>query len=472
MSRILRNLLVLLLLLNFANVFAEKKWVQCYGCGGKGYNNLMSGGTVTCPSCGGTGGEYVDGTTLFDALFDSGLFYHCREIKSSDVVTKELTSYEDYKNTPKNKLKYLSKGISRMDWPAAVKKVTGCDPEELTVETKFVSAEHQKEIKRKVREKERLAEEREQECQRIAEEKEKERQRIVEEKYENELLTKANSGNAFAQYELSDFYSNKRDDENQSIYWLKKAAEQDYGNSRKELSDWYYGKGKWTSALKWLEYSAVDGDAESQYRMGVCYMKLDRYKDAVVWLEKSKRKGKYVQSELGNCYLSLGKECYNQENVNEAEVWFEKTLDLNPGIETAKRGLADIYFGKKDYDKAEKYYLQLPRTSDVRDKLHVIYSYRINKSNNKKEKIELWKKDYDITDLESSRYSLVKLCLEYGDECKEMGNYKEAFDSYKLAYDMKSAEAAPKLAYMYKKGLGVTKDKNYANILLGKSRKK
>lgn len=550
MSRILRNLLVLLLLLNFANVFAGKKWVQCYGCGGTGYIESWHHVVRTCPACGGTGGEYVDQKeydSFIDALYEA-CTYRYKKIEPNDVITEELISYEDYQSLPKNKLKYLSKGMSRKTWEEAVSKVTGyrysdlikgakfknfkresfttyqyfsicliepkdvvtdeltsysayskktinslrflseglswsawskgvwyvtgCEPDDLTVGTKYVSAEHQKEIKRKVREKERIAEEKRLERQRIAEEKERERQRIAEEKYENELLLKANSGNVSAQYELSDFYYDKRDDENQSVYWLEKAATQDYGDSRKKLADWYYGKGKWTFALKWLEYSAVDGDVESQYRMGVCYMKLDNYRDAVTWLEKSKGKGKNVQSDLVYCYLSLGKECYNQGNVNEAEVWFKKTLDLSPGNETAKRGLADIYFGKKDYDKAEKYYSQLPQSSDVRDKLHVIYSYRINKSNDKKEKIELLRKDYEVSKLECSRYSLVKLCLEYGDECKEAKNYKEAFDSYKLAYDMKSAEAAPKLAYMYKKGLGVTKDKDYADVLLGKTPKK
>lgn len=80
---------------------------------------------------------------LYQKILDSGMFKweSTHQIKDNEVVTKELTSYEAYRNTPESELKYLRAGMSKSEWAKEVKTQTGKSPSELIVGLPFKSLE-------------------------------------------------------------------------------------------------------------------------------------------------------------------------------------------------------------------------------------------------------------------------------------------------------------------------------------------
>ena len=89
--------------------------------------------------------DAVDSTKswAFDKIVNSGLFdlTGTHQIKDGETITKELTSYGAYRNTPQSELKYLRPGLSRSDWAREVKNQTGKSPSELIEGTSFNSLE-------------------------------------------------------------------------------------------------------------------------------------------------------------------------------------------------------------------------------------------------------------------------------------------------------------------------------------------
>lgn len=80
---------------------------------------------------------------LYQKILDSGMFKweSTHQIRDNEVVTKELTSYEAYRNTPESELKYLRAGMSKAEWAKEVKTQTGKSPSELIVGLPFKSLE-------------------------------------------------------------------------------------------------------------------------------------------------------------------------------------------------------------------------------------------------------------------------------------------------------------------------------------------
>ena len=72
---------------------------------------------------------------------------------------------------------------------------------------------------------------------------------------------------------------------------------------------------------------------------------------------------KAVQSDPNNAdaWNGLGWVAFNTGNPQDAEDDFKKALSLDPKQAAALNGLGQIYLGRKKYDEAEKYFLQVPQ---------------------------------------------------------------------------------------------------------------
>jgi S1-C subfamily serine protease len=93
-----------------------------------------------------------------------------------------------------------------------------------------------------------------------------------------EIKTKAEKGDAQAQYSLGACYSDGRGvahDSAEAVKWCRKAAEQDYVPAQLDLgSYYYYGIGvaeDYVEAVRWFRKAAEQNNAGAQYYLGHCY---------------------------------------------------------------------------------------------------------------------------------------------------------------------------------------------------------
>lgn len=86
--------------------------------------------------------------------------------------------------------------------------------------------------------------------------------------------------------------------------------------------------------------------------MGATYYNLNKYNQAIYYLQEAK---KYMIDVNTFCILGLS---YSQLNMfEEAEKEFKQAIYLNPKFTEGYHYLGQLYFQKKDYDKAiEQWY--------------------------------------------------------------------------------------------------------------------
>ncbi len=256
----------------------------------------------------------------------------------------------------------------------------------------------------------------------------------------NELLQKANAGDAQAQYELGITYYSDGIDGNEKSY---------------------------KEAIKWFEKAAVQGHAAAQYYVGLCFIngtgreKSKTYdKLAVIYLKKSAEQGfAQAQNELGCCYL------YGEgvtKNEKEAERLFLQAL---------KNGDDDAYFSlgllyeRSDKEKAVYYYKkhmdawyktfgkQNPTTAENLRKLGVVYnpaspspSSGYNNSMANRQKSADSQADPTNPNVQ----------LVLGENFYQKKDYEKAAYWFEKAAEQGLADAQLRLAFMYKDGEGVT----------------
>ena len=70
--------------------------------------------------------------------------------------------------------------------------------------------------------------------------------------------------------------------------------------------------------------AAMQGDAEAQYQVGICYEQENDMANAAKWLKKAAKQGGEQRAyNLGSCYYQgVGVE----QNFSEAVHWFRKAL--------------------------------------------------------------------------------------------------------------------------------------------------
>lgn len=126
----------------------------------------------------------------------------------------------------------------------------------------------------------------------------------IEDKYLRWLKASAELGDPEMQYIYADILfhgmiSDPKRDQEESMIWMERAAEQGYPLAQKHLIYQYFygfaGKPHEDRAFYWLSRSAEQGDLESQYQLGRCYFEGDEVEQnrtlAVKWLLGPARSG-------------------------------------------------------------------------------------------------------------------------------------------------------------------------------------
>ena len=253
----------------------------------------------------------------------------------------------------------------------------------------------------------------------------------------DELLQKANAGDAQAQFKMGE------------IYYLGLKVNEDYGK-----------------AYRWFIKAARQGHAAAQYYVGLCYQNgegIGQDDDmAVYWFRKSANQNfGEAQNELGCCYM-LGEGVY--EDYAEAENLFLKAVAN--GDHNAYFSLGILYESiKNDANKAIYYY-----------KKHQDAYYKIFKKANSTttERLSNLGVEYNpaspspSSDYNNSMANRQKntdsqadptnpnVQLVLGENFYQKKDYEKAAYWFEKAAEQGLADAQLRLAFMYKDGEGVT----------------
>ena len=256
-----------------------------------------------------------------------------------------------------------------------------------------------------------------------------------------ELTILADLGNAIAQNNLADMYSNGE------------GVEQDY-----------------KEAVKWFTKAAEQGLADAQYRLGCMYNKGEGVeqdsKKAFDWYTKAAEQGHALaQYNLGVMYRfshAIGKD------YKKAFEWYTKAAEQ--GYEKAQYMLADMYYKdlgvEQDYKKALYWYTEAAKQGDALSqyKLANMYCFAKGVDQDYKQAFYLYTKAAE-QGLKEAQFNLSD--MYYKGEGVDQ-DYKKAVYWLTKAAEQNFAPAQCNLANMYIKGEGVEYDCKKALDLIEK----
>jgi len=165
----------------------------------------------------------------------------------------------------------------------------------------------------------------------------------------SEWRTKAEKGDAEAQFTVGYFYAvgqGVAKDEIEAVKWYRKAADQNLAGAQFNLASCYdRGQGvakDMTEAVKWYRKAADQNLALAQFNLGSCYMHGEgvalNEMEAVKWYRKAAEQNcADAQYNLGRCYLRA--QGVAQDNV-EGYKWY--LLSSAQGYEIAKASIAKL----------------------------------------------------------------------------------------------------------------------------------
>jgi len=161
----------------------------------------------------------------------------------------------------------------------------------------------------------------------------------------NDVLKRAESGDAEAQNTLGFLYMNSKNP-NKSIKWYRKSAKNGSLHGQFSLGECYYNgigvKQDYVEALKWLEKSGEQGHHLAQHLAGKCCYKFFENTHEEPYLEKSLEwHEKAACLEINNldyqvaCYLAYTGAFLHSSNPDEMAVrgYARKALDWSEVIE-------------------------------------------------------------------------------------------------------------------------------------------
>ena len=315
-----------------------------------------------------------------------------------------------------------------------------------------------------------------------------------------ELIKKANEGDAKSQYELAKRYIDgdgvKQNYYNAALYarmsadqnypegmnlfgyllfygqgvsqnqaeatkWWLKAAEQGYAKAQFNLALCYEnGEGveqSYEKAAEWWLKAAEQGYAKAQFNLALCYKNGEgveqSYEKAAEWYRKAAEQGDAsAQFNLGVCY-------YNGEGVEksyfEAVMWYSKAAEL--GLAMAQFHLGLCYYSgngvKQNYNKAAEWWKQAAEQGDAmaQTALGTCYYDGEGVEQSYKKAAEWYRKAAELG------YAMAQNNLGgcyyngYGVE----QSYEKAAEWYSKAAEQGNAEAQFNLALCYYNGKGI-----------------
>jgi TPR repeat protein len=165
----------------------------------------------------------------------------------------------------------------------------------------------------------------------------------------SQMLAKANSGNAGAQYALGMAYNEGNgvaQDKAEAIKWFRSAADLGEANAQCQLGfNYMQGDGvplDKSEAFKWWHKAAENGNSVAQYNLGLAYGDgKDMPKDlteSFKWYLKAAEQGlANAQNNIGTCYVEGRGVALDNGKAME---WYEKAAAQ--GNEKAKRNLSTL----------------------------------------------------------------------------------------------------------------------------------
>ncbi len=290
----------------------------------------------------------------------------------------------------------------------------------------------------------------------------------------------------------------------QTFAEIKALAEKGDAEAQYELSTRYAGVDDYKNAFLWLQKSAESGNAQANVELAKIYFMggLGQSKNlnkGVEYLIKAAEmtNSPELQVMVGTAYLTDGSEAgYTlKKDLNEAEKWFRKALvsgDEAYAYERernrAKSSLGDIYYERKDYAEAAKWYAMVG-DADAQNKLAQMYQKDLGLAKNSKWAAELYRKaaEEGIDEANDCLYMLERECYEYqrrnlndtslngltdwidvvalnalGQVYYGKGEYEDAVRYYRQAADKGYADAQTALGELYLSGDSIKKDETEA----------
>ena len=245
----------------------------------------------------------------------------------------------------------------------------------------------------------------------------------------------------------------------------RQAAEQGDAEAQFKLGLCYYkGEGvpqNYAEAVKWYRKAAGQGYAQAQYNLGECYHKGEgvpkNYFAAVKWFRKAAEQGNALaQNKLGECYYSgLGV----PKNYTEAVKWYRKAAEQ--GLASAQNNLGYSYKQgqgvPQNYTEAVKWYRQAAEQgyAPAQTNLGKCYCYGKGVPEDREEAVKWYCKAAE-QGYAHAQYKLGE-CYYYGWGVPE--DREEVVKWYCQAAEQNHALAKYKLGYYYENGWGVPVDK-------------
>jgi len=179
-------------------------------------------------------------------------------------------------------------------------------------------------------------------------------EQLGQEEKAEEWYIKANEGDIELPLKLARMYELKENNDDKALYWYEKAAEQGNVNAQEKTAYKYLrcqgADINPEKVLYWYKKACEGGSKEAQevvrnglfrqiatvFSLGII-REID-YEKAVIWFEKALEDKKeedpmtWVEMDLINCYIEIGKLFYNgktkERDYKEAIKWFTKSIDF------------------------------------------------------------------------------------------------------------------------------------------------
>jgi TPR repeat protein len=206
-----------------------------------------------------------------------------------------------------------------------------------------------------------------------------------------ELIIKANKGDAASQFWLGIHYSASKD-YSQAIFWYRKAADQGWTVAFGQIGECYeFGFGvekNLAEAANWYLRASSKGDTTSMYRLGRCYYEglgvEQDYEAAVLWFRRAADAGNpTAQRSLGDCYakgLGVAQSKFNAQFLyyKSFQYFYQRLSDNLAVFEDAPyRYMTGMHYEKGigvrlDLIEAYAYYASMAERSDDRSKAAMV----------------------------------------------------------------------------------------------------
>ena len=283
----------------------------------------------------------------------------------------------------------------------------------------------------------------------------------------DELITKAESGDPIAQYELSIKYSDGdgiEKNHDKALYWAELSAAQNCPEGMNSLGFCYYNgigvEKDEIEAVRWYRKAAEQGYARAQCNLGICYeygtgVEKDEA-EAVKWFrEAAEQEFAQAQCNLGYCYeRGIGVEKAETEAVR----WYRKAAEQ--GDAQAQYNLGVCYNNgrgvEKDDPEAVKWYRKAVEQGFARAQCNLGNCYEYG-TGVEKDEIEA-AKWFSIAAEQGYAQAQCNLGICYNSGTGVKKDEVKAVKWYSKAAEQGYAKAQYNLGVCYVNGEGVEKD--------------